>query len=68
MGASTFKDRQQVAEYGSQYLKGTSNYVAELKKNIETDSQFFLSVLYYIRGILVYKLYFSFLWKAPNFF
>ena len=33
-------------------VKGTSNCLAELQKNIETDSQFFLNFLYHIRGIL----------------
>ena len=38
-------------EYDKAY-KGTFNYLAKSKKNIESDSQFFLNFLYNIRGIL----------------
>ena len=38
---------------GVNKLKGTSNYLAEIKKNIETDSQFFLKFLYDKRSILL---------------
>ena len=34
------------------HIKGTSNYLAELKKTIENDSHFFLNFLYDIRDIL----------------
>ena len=33
-------------------LKGTSNYLAEFEKNIESASQIFLNFLYDLRGIL----------------
>ena len=33
-------------------IKGTSNYLAEFEKNIETASQIFLNFLHDLRGIL----------------